>query len=198
MFVACRRAQICSKWQGHRDRLSAAVFSATGRQFVDEAALSHVESTAWMRSLRKQSSQHAPCASQTSRALHALCVREHVYRSFGCWLLQRNWSGQQLEPLHLALLPVASHSGAIGSYIWDGAKVCCRRSKLELARPIGPIPRAAHRTSVRFALSGTSVCVAEHAAGICMSVCMRTVVSGAVGAAADLVCFHRDRQRGLI
>ena len=78
MFVACRRAQICSKWQGHRDRLSAAVFSATGRQCVDEAALLHVESTASMRSLRKQSSQHAPCASQTSRALHALCVLEHV------------------------------------------------------------------------------------------------------------------------
>ena len=119
-------------------------------------------------------------------------------RSFGCWLLQRNWGGQQLKPLHLALLPVASHSGAIGSYIWDGAKVRCRRSKLELARPIGPIPCAAHRTSVRFALSGTSVCVAEHAAGICMSVCMRKVGSGANGAAADLVCFHRDRQRGLI
>ena len=119
-------------------------------------------------------------------------------RSFGCWLLQRNWGGQQLEPLHLALLPVASHSGAIGSYIWDGAKVRCQRSKLGLARPIGPIPRAAHRTCVRFALSGTSVCVAEHAAGICMSVCMRTVGSGANGAAADLVCFHRDRQRGLI
>ena len=124
-----------------------------------------------------------------------VCASEHVCGAFGCWLLQLYWGGQQLESLQLALLPVASHSGAIGSYIWDGAKVRCRRSKLGLARPIGPIPRAAHRTSVRFALSGTSVCVAEHAAGICMSVCMRTVGSGA---AADLVCFHRDRQRGLI
>ena len=84
----------------------------------------HVESTAWMRSLSEQSSQLAPCATQTSRALHASCVPEHVCGAFGCWLLQLNWGGQQLESLQLALLPVASHSGAIGSYIWDGAKVC--------------------------------------------------------------------------
>ena len=119
-------------------------------------------------------------------------------RSFGCWLLQRNWSGQQLEPLHLALLPVANHSGAIGSYIWDGARVRCRRSTLEIARPISPISRAAHRTSVRFALSGTSICIAERAAGICMSLCMRMVGSAANGGAADRVCVHRDRKRGLI
>ena len=179
-------------------RCQPTYISAPGRQFVVEAAMWHVESTAWMRSLSEQSSQLAPCATQTSRALHASCVPEHVCGAFGCWLLQLYWGGQQLESLQLALLPVASHSGAIGSYIWDGAKVRCRRSTLEIARPISPISRAAHRTSVRFALSGTSICIAERAAGICMSLCMRMVGSAAVGGAADRVCVHRDRKRGLI
>ena len=179
--------------------MSAAVYiPATAHQFVDEAAVWHVESTAWMRSLSEQSSQLAPCASQTSRALHASCVPEHVCGAFGCWLLQLNWGGQQLESLQLALLPVASHSGVIGSSIWGGAKVCWPRSKLELARPIGPIPRAAHRISARFALSGTSMRVAERAAGICMSVCMCTVGSAANGGAADRVCVRRDRRKGRV
>ena len=158
----------------------------------------HVESAAWMRSLSEQSRRSAPCASQTSCALHASCVSEHVCGAFGCWLLQLNWGGQQLESLQRALLPVASHSGAIGSSIWGGAKVCWPRSKLELARPIGPIPRAAHRKSARFALSGTSMRVAERAAGICMSVCMRGVVAAAVDAAADRVSFRRDCRKGRV
>ena len=179
-------------------RCQPTYISAPGRQFVDEAVVWHVESTAWMRSLREQSSQLAPCATQTSRALHASCVPEHVCGAFGCWLLQLNWGGQQLEYLHLALLPLASHSGAIGSSVWGGAKVCCRRSKLELARPIGPIPRAAHRTSARFALSGTSMRITECATGICMSVCMRGVVAAAVDAAADRVSFRRDCRKGRV
>ena len=169
-----------------------------GHQFVDEAASWHVESTAWMRSLREQSSQLAPCATQTSRALHASCVPEHVCGTFGCWLLQLNWGGQQLESLQVALVPVASHSGAIGSSVWGGAKVCWPRSKLELARPIGPIPRAAHRKSARFALSGTPMRVAERAACICMRFCMCTVGSATGGGAADRVCVRRDRQKGRV
>ena len=74
-------------------RCQPTYISAPGRQFVDEAAVWHVESTAWMRSLREQSSQLAPCATQTSRALHASCVPEDVCGAFGCWLLGSNSIG---------------------------------------------------------------------------------------------------------
>ena len=110
---------------------------ANDNQLFDEAAVWHVESTAWMRSLSEQSSQLAPCATQTSRALHASCVPEHVCGAFGCWLLQLNWGGQQLESLQLALLPVASHTQGRSGAAFGVARRCVSgpQSSNSRARP---------------------------------------------------------------